>query len=337
MSPNNTGNYIWIGKDPSQPKQIQDFVPLTYAVDTSYIRSYITTPQYYSVNTTTLNEVLNITPSALLRNAKGFGLLISKLSVTSNLQLTKKIYANKDEALGNYFNPFPTSANNRDTNIVSLIMNSRNSIYINKLDPKIGGQFDIDYARGRTLLTAGIESRLTRTLGPTIRWNIYKQLNLQSSYTNGLKVSESDYDLTEAYRIIYNETTSELSYLFKGQFRLGLSYYYGFKSNKEYEYGGQFAVINTVGVNFKYNRHNKTTVGAKLSYSSIGYSDKAYTNNQAQYAMLEGLENGNNLVWNASFEQRLSSAIQLIISYDGRKTGSDKVVNTARAEVRAIF
>ena len=96
-------------------------------------------------------------------------------------------------------------------------------------------------------------------------------------------------------------------------------------------------MINTVGVNFKYNRHNKTTVGAKLSYSSIGYSDKAYTNNQAQYAMLEGLENGNNLVWNASFEQRLSSAIQLIISYDGRKTGSDKVVNTARAEVRAIF
>lgn len=337
VSPNNTGNYIWIGKDPSKPKQIQDFVPLTYAVDTSYIRSYITTPEFYAVNTNTLNEVLNVTPASLLHKAKGFGQALSRLSITSNLQLTKKIYANKDVAVGDYFNPFPRNLSSKDTNIVSLIMNSRNSIYINKQDPKIGGQFDFNYSRGRTLLTAGLENRLTRTLGPTIRWNIFKQLNLQASYTNGLKVNESDYDLTEAYRIIYNETNSELSYLFKGAFRLGLTYYYGFKSNKEYQYGGQFAVINTVGMNFKYNRHNKTTMGAKVSYSGIGYGDEAYTNNQAQYAMLEGLENGNNLVWNASIEQRLTSSIQLIVNYDGRKTGSDKVVNTAHAEVRAIF
>ena len=143
--------------------------------------------------------------------------------------------------------------------------------------------------------------------------------------------------MTEAYRIIYNETNSELSYLFKGQIRLAMSYYYGFKSNKEYQYGGQFAVIHTVTMDFKYNRHNKTTVGAKVSYSSIGYSDKAYTNNQAQYAMLEGLQNGNNLVWSVGFEQRLTGAIQLVLSYDGRKTGSSKLVNTAHAQIRAVF
>ena len=337
VSPNNTGNYVWIGKDPTQPKQIQDFVPLTYTVDTSYVRSYITTPQFYAVNTNTLNEVLNVTPATLLHKAKGFGKMISKLSLTSNLQLTKKIYANKDVALSDYFNPFPTGNTSKDTNIVTLNMNSRNSLYINKLDPKVGGQFDLNYTRGRTLLTAGLENRLTRTLGPTFRWNIYKQLNLQSSYTNGLKVSEDDYDLTEAYHIISNETTTELSYLFKGAMRLAASYYYGFKSNKEYEYGGQFAVIHTVALDFKYNRHNKTTLGAKVSYSNIGYGDAAYVNNQAQYAMLEGLENGNNLVWNVSFEQRLSSAIQLILTYDGRKTGGDKVINTAHAEIRAIF
>ena len=337
VSPNNTGNYQWIGKNPNLPKQIQDFVPITYPVDTSYIRSYITTPQFYAVNSNTFNEVLNITPAAMLRKAKGFGLLVSKLSLTSNLQLTKKIYANKDVALGDYFNPFPTRVNKSDTNIVSLIMNSRNSLYINKLDPKFGGQFDFNYSRGRTLLTAGLQNQLTRTFGPTVRWNIWKQLNIQSNFNNGLKISEADYDLAEAYRIIINETTSELSYLFKGQFRLAASYYYGFKSNREPLSGGQFAVINTVGLDFKYNRHNKTTIGTKVSYSGIGYADQTYVNNQAHFAMLEGLEKGNNLVWNVGFEQRLSSAIQLILSYDGRKTGSDKVINTARAEVRAIF
>lgn len=334
LSPNNTGNYVYIG-NPALPQQLSGFVPLTYVSDSSYVRSFITTPQYYSVNSNTLNEVLSVTPATLLRKAKGFGQLISKLSLTSSLQLTKKIYANKDVSLGEYFNPFPTGK--QDTNIVTLNMNSRNTLYINRLDPKLGGQFDLNYTRGRTLLTAGLENKLTRTLGPTVRWNIYKQLNLQSSYTNGLKVSEDDYDLTEAYRIISNETTSELSYLFKSSIRIAASYYYGFKSNKEYQYGGQFAVINTVGLSMKYNLHNKTTLGAKLSYSSIGYGDEAYANALAQYAMLEGLNNGNNLVWNASFEQRLTTAIQLVMNYDGRLSQGSKAVNTARAEVRAIF
>jgi hypothetical protein len=337
VSPNNTGDYIWIGKDPSQPKQLQDFVPLTYRTDTSYIRSYTTTPEFYAVNSNTLNEVLNINPGPLLHNAHGFAKFISKMSITSNLQLTKKIFANRNVSVGDYFNPFPTGANNKDTNIVTLTLNNRNSIYINRLDPKINGQFDVNYSRGRMLLTSGLENRLTRTLGPTIRWNIYKQLNVTASYTNGLKANESDYDKPEAYRIVYNETNTELSYLFKSQIRIATSYYYGFKSNKEPQYGGQFAVINTVTLDFKYNRHNKTTVGAKLSYSSIGYGDQAYQNNQAKYAMLEGLQSGNNLIWNVGFEQRLSTSIQLILSYDGRKTGTDKLVNTARAEIRAIF
>ena len=335
VSPNNTGDYVWIGKDPSQPKQLSDFVPLVYRTDTSYVRSFTTTPEFYAVNSATFNEVLNINPAAVLKNAMGIGKLASKLSLFSSLQLTKKIYANRYVATASYFNPFPTAA--ADTNIVSLNLNNRNTLYINRLDPKIGGQIDVGYSRGRTLLTSGFENRLTRTAGGTVRWNIYKQLNINTTYTNGIKANQSDFYKTEQYRILYNESSSELSYLFKGKIRLATSYYYGFKGNKVPDYGGQYAVINTVALDFKYNRHNKTTIGAKVSYSSIGYSDRSGANAQAQYTMLEGLKGGNNFVWNIGFEQRLSGAIQLILSYDGRKSASDKPVHTGRAEIRAIF
>ena len=335
VSPNNTGDYIWIGTDASKPKQLSDFVPAQYKVDTSYVRSFTTTPEFYAVNTSTLNEVLNINPAALLKKPVGFGKVLARLSLFSSIQLTKKVYAGKDVSTGSYFNPFPTSR--VDTSIVSLTLNNRNSLYINRLSPKISGQIDVNYSRSRTLLTAGVENRLTRSQGGTIRWNIYKQLNIQSTYTNGIKANESDFYKTQQYNVVYNETNSELSYLFKSQIRIATSYYYGFKENTISEYGGQFAVINQVTLDFKYNRHNKTTVGAKVSYSSIGYNDKAYTNEQAQYAMLEGLKSGNNFVWNVSFEQRLSTSIQLLMSYDGRQTGSDKPVHTARAEIRAIF
>ena len=336
ISPNNTGDYIWTGKDPSKPKQLDDFVPLQYRTDTSYIRSFSVTSEYYAVNTATLNEVLNINPAALLHNTKNnFAKFVARFSLFSSIQLTKKVYANSAVKTSDYFNPFPTSSN--DTNIVSLNLNSRNSFYFNRLDPKIGGQVDVNYSRSRILLTAGIENRLSRSQGVTIRWNIYKQLNIQSSYTNGIRANQSDFYKSQQYHIVYNETNSELSYLLRTSIRFAVSYYYGFKTNNIADYGGQFAVINQVSADFKYNRHNKTTIGAKVSYSSIAYSDLAYQNSQAQYAILEGLKNGNNFLWNASLEQRISGAIQLILSYDGRKTGADSPVHTARAELRAIF
>lgn len=335
VSPTNTGDYIWIGKDPSKPKQLADFVPATYRSDTSYIRSFSTTPDFYAVNTTTFNEALNINPAALLRNAHGFGKAVSLFSLFTSVQLTKKIYAGKGVATENYFNPFPTMK--MDTNIVSLTMNSRNSLYINRLSAKISGQIDFNYARSRTLLTAGVENHLTQTQGATVKWNIVKQLNLQSSYTNGIKANESDFYADQQYSIKYNETNNELSYLFKSSIRLAATYYYGFKRNDVATYGGQTAQINQVGLDFKFTRHNKTTVGAKASYSAIKYASSAYTNEQAQYAMLDGLKNGNNFVWNVSFEQRLATSIQLLLSYDGRQTGSDKSVHTGRAEIRAIF
>ena len=160
---------------------------------------------------------------------------------------------------------------------------------------------------------------------------------MQEVYTNGLKANLSDFYKAEQYQVYYNETSTELSYLFRGQIRLAATYYYGFKENDIAEYGGQFAVINTTTLDFKYNRHNKTTITAKVSYSSIGYDDKSYSNTQAQYAMLDGLKGGNNFVWNVGFEQRLSTAIQLILSYDGRQSAHDKSVHTGRAEIRAIF
>lgn len=335
VSPDNTGDYVWIGTDPSKPKQLSDFVPLQYKTDTSYIRSFTTTPEYYAVNNSTLNEVLNINPAAILKDPHGFQKVLAKLSLFSSIQLTKKIYASKDVSTGNYFNPFPTSK--MDTSIVSLTMNNRNSLYINRLSPKISGQIDVNYSRSRTLLTAGIENRLTQSEGGTIRWNIVKQLNIQSTYTNGIKANESDFYKTEEYSVSYNETSTELSYLFKSALRIAGSYYFGYKINTLPVYGGQFSSTNQVSLECKYNRHNKTTVGAKVSYSDIAYNDKAYTNDQAQYAMLDGLKNGNNFVWNVSFEQRLSTSIQLLLSYDGRQTGSDKSVHTGRAEIRAIF
>ncbi len=340
-SPNNTGDYIYKAdfNNTSGVKQLSEFIPKGNQIgtpDSSFVRFFQLTPEFLAVNSVQLNEVLNINPAALLRTPKGFmQKAVALFSLSSSIQLTKKIYASGLNKTGSYFNPFPTEK--KDTNIVSLSLSNRNTLFFNRMNPKFGAQVEVVYSQNKTLLTSGFENRLLRTQGFTVRWNIYKGLSMQSTYTNGLKANESEFFKTQQYRFNYNETNSELSYQYRSAFRLATTYYYGFKSNVIPEFGGQFAVIHQFGLDAKYTRLNKTTVSAKVSYATIGYSDKAYTNQQAEYAMLEGLKNGNNFIWNIAFEQKLSGSIQLLLGYDGRKTGLNTAVHTGRAELRAIF
>jgi len=49
------------------------------------------------------------------------------------------------------------------------------------------------------------------------------------------------------------------------------------------------------------------------------------------------LQKGNNMLWNLTFQQRLSNSIQINILYDGRKSEGFDAIHTARFEARYIF
>ena len=53
--------------------------------------------------------------------------------------------------------------------------------------------------------------------------------------------------------------------------------------------------------------------------------------------MLDGLRQGNNLLWYLNWQRRLGKGIELLLEYEGRKAGSDPIVNTGRMSLRAIL
>ena len=55
------------------------------------------------------------------------------------------------------------------------------------------------------------------------------------------------------------------------------------------------------------------------------------------YTILDGLQPGNNFIWSAIYTRNISQNLELSLSYDGRKTGTAKLINTGRAQLRAIF
>jgi hypothetical protein len=53
--------------------------------------------------------------------------------------------------------------------------------------------------------------------------------------------------------------------------------------------------------------------------------------------MLDGLVNGKNWLWQISFEKRLARNIEMALEYEGRKSGSNAIIQTGRASLRAVF
>ncbi|MBK7426608.1 MAG: hypothetical protein IPI60_06080 [Saprospiraceae bacterium] len=83
------------------------------------------------------------------------------------------------------------------------------------------------------------------------------------------------------------------------------------------------------------NEGNRFSLRAGCTYSYITFN--GVTNSPLEFAMLEGLKNGNNLLWNIQFEKRMYNNVQLLVSYEGRKTGELAIVHLARMQLRATF
>ncbi len=78
------------------------------------------------------------------------------------------------------------------------------------------------------------------------------------------------------------------------------------------------------------------TLRAKATVANIRYT--GVPNTPIAFAMLEGLQNGRNLLWNLTLDRQLSKTIQINLSYEGRRTGTNaRVVHVARAQVRAAL
>ena len=78
-----------------------------------------------------------------------------------------------------------------------------------------------------------------------------------------------------------------------------------------------------------------TSIGARLTHDRIRFDGKP--NTAVSYLMLDGLLPGSNWLWTVDLVQRLSSALELSVQYEGRRAGSSAVVHLGRAQIRALF
>ena len=90
-----------------------------------------------------------------------------------------------------------------------------------------------------------------------------------------------------------------------------------------------------LNVEITYNQSSKTSIRGRGSVVKIDFEGEP--NSPVGFAILNGLQPGQNYLWNLTLNRQLAKNIQLNISYEGRKTGTANIVHVGRAQVAATF
>lgn len=336
QAPDGQGAYAWKDFNLNGVQELNEFYISNFLNENIYLRLVSNTLSFIPVQTTAFQYNLQINPRAIFKNKTGFQSILSKISNSTQLSLTKKMYLQQASPFFTILSPVFLEEIN-DSLLVSLNQNIKNTLSYNKNDSKYSFDYNFLYFKNTNLLTSGLEKRLLTSHEFKARWNVNALTSFSASYLNGIKQNSSDFYFANQYEYLFNEADFILGFLFKKTLRLNLSYHYAFRSNPLLINGGQHAVINEAGMETKYSRPGNFSILVQFKYSTVGYNDNGKINEQLSIDMLQNLSEGNNYIWSINFDKTIAKNFQFSLMYDGRKLGNNTTVHTGRAQVRALF
>lgn len=329
--PPGRGEFTWIDYNGDGIPQLNEFEVSPFPDQANFIRVFTPTNEFVKANYNTFNYVLNFTPRLLWRQStKPFKLFLSKWMAQSALQNNRK-----GVSTGSFnFNPF--NGNVADTNLISLGINLSNTLSFNRFSTSWGVDFTQVRNISRLLLSLGLETREVNDYVLRFRKNFGKRFTLETmgrTGNNQLKIPNPKFD-NRNYHIDQYAIEPKLTYTNGTIFRTMMLYRYDHKTNI-LPNQDQRAIWHSIITETKYNVVQSSVLTGRFTYSQIGFNGA--TNNTVSFIMLEGLQPGQNFLWNLEFTRRLANAFEVTFHYEGRKAGETKTVHIGRAAIRAIL
>lgn len=323
------GVYAWSDYNDNGLQELDEFEIAQFSDQALYVRIFTPTNEFVKAFTNQFNQSILIEPRAVWKRNKGVRGFIARFSNQTAFRIDRKT---NFEDFASAYNPFVGTIS--DTNLVSLNSSLRNSVFFNKTHPKLGLEFSYQDRQGKELLTNGFQSRGSLSRAAKLRWNITRQFLLNFSGTNGAKALLSDFFSNRNYEIDFNEVEPKLTWQPGTIFRIAALLKYSERFNKA-EYGGESAIYREFGLEGKYNAVGKGSFQGKIGYINISYSGEG--GSPVAYEMLNALQPGENMTWEANYQQTIMKALQLSVLYTGRAANELRTVHTGGVQLRWFF
>ncbi len=319
--PKGEGIYIWVD-DGDGVEEVNEFEQAPFADQGEYIKLSVFNNEFIRTRSLNIQQSVNFD----LRLIKPVGLL-SKIAFLSTYQLNRKI---REENESPFWNPFYQQY--PDTAILGNASTLRNILYWNRSSTAYDIQLGHLIQRNQILQTSGFEFRQVEDY--TLRWrfSLQKKTDLVLNLRKGERENRSQFFANKTYLLDQLEAGPELNVILKDKFRITGAYQYLEQENRS---GDEKFTSNKFSLEGAWRKSANIDIRAQISLIDIKY--ESLGNQNIDFAILQGLQTGENILWSAQFNTRITKSLVLTLIYNGRKTGDVKTIHTGSAQVRAAF
>lgn len=327
--PSGQGYFKWIDQNQDGVRELNEFVPSQFNDSAQFVRVLTDLNEYVRANSTSYTQNITIQPKTIWFNQTGFKNFMSKLTLQSYMQIRRKTYKGNPFKV---FNPFVFKT--ADSNTITLNSSVRNTFIFNSGDPIYSFSFTNQLVNDKVLLINGFDTRNRMDNILEGYYNLSQKFTLNLKFMQSKLTLVSDYFHANDYKIRSYYVEPKFTYNYKTMVRTSINYGFTQKKN-EASLGGEKALANKLEFELRYSKATKNTLEAKFSFVLVKYNGENGTTKA--YTILEGLQPGKNYIWSGTYTRNISQNLELSLTYEGRKTGTARLVNTGRAQLRAVF
>lgn len=326
--PNGEGTHTWRDDNGDGVQDLNEFYLAVNQDEKNYAKIFVPTDTYEEAFNTNITYRLRAQAPSTWKKEDGLKKLISRFSNNTSWALNSKI---TDDDLATRLLPI----NVDEDSVLSNRESFRSTLFFNQQNSKFAADLGVLQALNRQLLTNGFEGFRNADIRAHVRWRVNRRANLDLTYIDLERFSESDVLVQRNYLITGNSYQPSLSWQPTNSIRLTSALSFREKSNQSTDAAGEQSSIRELLFDFRYNKAAKTTMNGTIKLVNIDFTGEE--NSPVGYELLEALRPGRNYTWNLNLQQRLGKGLQLSIRYDGRKSGDRRAIHVGRVQVSALF
>ena len=320
------GTHQWLDYNGNGLQELDEFVEAIRPEDKVYIKIFTPTNEFIKAYTNSLNYRLNLAAPSSWRQMGGLKGLVAKFALLTSIVTDQKSITG---SLQDRYLPF------RNTGKETVLASNqvlRNTIFWNRTQSNIGADYSYLESKQKTLLSNGFSLRQITEHRVLVRKNLGTYLNLTNQVSFQERRLISDALEAQNYRIEGFEAGPEFSFQPNVNNRLTSTAQYGQRKNSG---GEEKTNIWKLGLEYRFNQQTNRTLNAFLRLTKLGH--KGTDNSPAAYEMLEGLRPGQNLTWTLNVQQKLTQGLQILLSYEGRKSEGLRTIHLGKMQANLLF
>ena len=324
--PAGQGTYTWIDYNNNSIQELEEFEIAQFQDQGKYIRILLPNRVFIKTHQNRFSQSLTINPmqwSVSKHKTKKFW--------SHFYNQTSYLIDRKTKRNGTNFNINPF--NNSTKNQLGLQLNFRNVLFFNRGKQHYTTSYTFLDNTTRSILSIGFIENSLKSHQIHFNHKIAESWLVNIRSTLNTNKSSSENFTSKNYAFDEIKLNPKFSYIFNDNSSFSIFYQFAKKDNtignlealKQQKYGTSFTV----------SRNKKSTINGEFNYFSNAYKGKA--NTPVAYQLLEGLEPGKNFTWSLLAQTKLTTFLDLNLSYFGRKTKTIKTIHTGTIQLKAYF